>query len=109
MLQICTDFFKLNDIKVNIKKYELVKINNAEKELIIKNQIINKFNYLQGNRFLDIFFYSKTKRKVYVNKILLIVQSFIKIYNWKYLTEKQAIYIWNTVFIPYIKYQLSVV
>jgi hypothetical protein len=109
MLQICKDFYIMNDIKANPKKYELIKINSTEKELIIDQQLIEKVNHPIGNRFLGIFFHHKNKRKIYVEKITSIAKNFVQICNWKQLTEKQAIYIWNTVFIPRIEYQLAVV
>ncbi|PKY51901.1 hypothetical protein RhiirA4_469210 [Rhizophagus irregularis] len=44
MIEICHEFFHINDIKANVSKYELIKINNKEEDLIIKGEKINKIN-----------------------------------------------------------------
>ncbi|GES87658.1 hypothetical protein GLOIN_2v1824527 [Rhizophagus clarus] len=79
MIEICHEFFEINDIKANIKKYELIRINGSEdnenNELIINNEKIEKVNNPEGNRFL----------------------------------EKQIIAIWNIVIIPRIEYQLQAI
>ncbi|GES80782.1 RNA-directed DNA polymerase from mobile element jockey-like [Rhizophagus clarus] len=60
MIEICHEFFEINDIKANIKKYELIRINGSEdnenNELIINNEKIEKVNNPEGNRFLGIYF-----------------------------------------------------
>jgi hypothetical protein len=45
MVKICHEFFNINEIKANIGKYELIKINDKENEdLIIDNTKIEKVN-----------------------------------------------------------------
>jgi hypothetical protein len=45
MVNICHEFFNINDIKANIGKYELIKINDKKNETLIINDIeINKVN-----------------------------------------------------------------
>ncbi|GET50874.1 hypothetical protein GLOIN_2v1790647 [Rhizophagus irregularis DAOM 181602=DAOM 197198] len=42
MIEICHQFFKINDIKANVSKYELIKINNTNEELFIEGKVIKK-------------------------------------------------------------------
>lgn len=52
MLEICHSFYKLNDIKANPKKYEIIRINDKEnRDMIIEDQKIDKINSKNGNRF----------------------------------------------------------
>ncbi|EXX65920.1 hypothetical protein RirG_128680 [Rhizophagus irregularis DAOM 197198w] len=44
MIEICHQFFNINDIKANVSKYELIKINNDKEELLIKGESITKTN-----------------------------------------------------------------
>ncbi|PKB96285.1 hypothetical protein RhiirA5_435086 [Rhizophagus irregularis] len=44
MINICHEFFKINDIKANVSKYELIKINNKTEDLIIEGNKIEKVN-----------------------------------------------------------------
>ncbi|GBC00335.1 hypothetical protein RclHR1_38140001, partial [Rhizophagus clarus] len=73
MIEICHEFFEINDIKANIKKYELIRINgskdNENNELIINNEKIEKVNNPEGNRFLGIYFRHDNRRKVYKDRI----------------------------------------
>ncbi|PKK64962.1 hypothetical protein RhiirC2_853935 [Rhizophagus irregularis] len=52
MIKICHEFFKINDIKANIGKYELIKINNNQDNLVIKGEEVKKVNSCEGNRYL---------------------------------------------------------
>ncbi|GET57596.1 hypothetical protein GLOIN_2v1790647 [Rhizophagus irregularis DAOM 181602=DAOM 197198] len=66
MIEICHQFFKINDIKANISKYELIKINDKEKEdLIIEGEKISKVN---NEKAIDILEYSSdtTIRKEFI-------------------------------------------
>jgi hypothetical protein len=82
MINICHQFFKINDIKANISKYELIKINNKEKEdLIIESEKITRVNSDDGNRYLGIYFRHDNKRRIYKEKITSIVNGACKIFN----------------------------
>jgi hypothetical protein len=107
MVDICHEFFKINDIKANIGKYELIKINDRKNDTLIINNIkVEKVNKTNGNRYLGFYFRHDNNRNIYVNKIKEIIDKTVKILRWKTLTEKQIITIWNMVIIPRIKYQL---
>ncbi|GES83915.1 Down syndrome cell adhesion molecule-like protein Dscam2 [Rhizophagus clarus] len=53
IIEICHEFFEINDIKANIKKYELIRINSSKEsennDLIINNEKIEKVNNPEGN------------------------------------------------------------
>lgn len=68
MIEICHQFFKINDIKANVSKYELIKINNTNEELFIEGKVIKKVNSEEGNCHLGIFFRHDNKRKIYKRK-----------------------------------------
>ncbi|GET57261.1 hypothetical protein GLOIN_2v1790647 [Rhizophagus irregularis DAOM 181602=DAOM 197198] len=42
MIKICHQFFEINDIKANVSKYELIKINYKKDKLIIEGKEIKK-------------------------------------------------------------------
>src|SRR5947207_15395073 len=63
MIKICHEFFDLNDIQANIKKYELIKINKENEDLIINNNKIDKVNNAEGNRYLGFYFRKDNKRR----------------------------------------------
>ncbi|GBB96288.1 hypothetical protein RclHR1_02720003 [Rhizophagus clarus] len=113
MIEICHEFFEINDIKANIKKYELIRINSSEdkenNELIINNEKIEKINNPEGNRFLGIYFRHDNRRKVYKDRIRLTINDTCRLFHWKKLKEKQVIAIWNIVIIPRIEYQLQAI
>ncbi|GET54112.1 hypothetical protein GLOIN_2v1817843 [Rhizophagus irregularis DAOM 181602=DAOM 197198] len=110
MIDICHQFFRINDIKANILKYKLIKINNKEKkELIIENEKITRVNSNDSNRYLGIYFKHDNKRKIYKEKITSIVNGACKIFNWKSLNKKQIITVWNVVMVPRIEYQLAAI
>ncbi|CAB4439657.1 unnamed protein product [Rhizophagus irregularis] len=110
MIEVCHQFFRINDIKANITKYELIKINDKEKEdLIIEGEKIIKVNNEEGNRYLGIYFRYDNKRRIYKEKITSIVKSACNIFNWKRLNEKQIIAVWNIVIVPRIEYQLAAI
>ncbi|GBC03184.1 hypothetical protein RclHR1_00500032 [Rhizophagus clarus] len=70
MIEICHEFFDINDIKANVKKYELIKINSKQDDdLIIENEKITKVNSDEGNRFLGIWFRYDNRRKIYKKKL----------------------------------------
>lgn len=55
LINVCHDFFGINDIQANIKKYELLKINSKE-----------DMNNVDGNsRYLG-FYLDMTTRKKYI-------------------------------------------
>ncbi|PKY55306.1 hypothetical protein RhiirA4_427411 [Rhizophagus irregularis] len=109
MIEICHQFFNINDIKANVSKYELIKINNEKEDLIIEGESIKKTNSEEGNRYLGIFFRYDNKREVYKQKIMSIINSACNIFNWKKLNEKQIIAVWNLVIMPRIEYQLAAI
>lgn len=107
MLEICHSFYKLNDIKANPKKYEVIKINDKEKkDLIIDDLTIKKMNSKEGNRFLGIFFTHNNNRLVHIKKMEDMIAGFVKIMTRKILTDKQVCKLWNINMIPVLKYQL---
>uniref|UniRef100_U9UA15 Reverse transcriptase domain-containing protein n=2 Tax=Rhizophagus irregularis TaxID=588596 RepID=U9UA15_RHIID len=68
MIEICHQFFKINDIKANISKYELIKINDKEKEdLIIEGEKISK-NKRRKNRHSRNFGEKIHKKQRYFKK-----------------------------------------
>ncbi|GET00318.1 hypothetical protein GLOIN_2v1824527 [Rhizophagus clarus] len=110
MIEICHEFFEINDIKANVGKYELIKINNKENEdLFIKGEKITKVNHEEGNRILGIWYRHDNKRKNFKKKIKNIIDQACKIFRWKKLNEKQIIATWNMVIIPKIEYQLQAI
>ncbi|GBC06112.1 hypothetical protein RclHR1_06630001, partial [Rhizophagus clarus] len=113
MIEICHEFFEINDIKANIKKYELIRINSSEdnenNELIINNEKIEKVNNPEENRFLGIYFRHDNRRKVYKDRIRSTINDACRLFRWKKLKEKQIIAIWNIVIIPRIEYQLQAI
>ena len=52
MIKICHEFFDINDIQANVKKYELIKINKPDEDLII-----NENKILKGSLHVDHFYY----------------------------------------------------
>ncbi|RGB37368.1 hypothetical protein C1646_756998 [Rhizophagus diaphanus] len=52
-------------------------------------------NSEEGNHYLGIFFRYDNKRKIYKDKIISIINSTYNIFNWKRLSEKQIIAVWN--------------
>ncbi|GES91180.1 hypothetical protein GLOIN_2v1771092 [Rhizophagus clarus] len=113
MTEICHKFFEINNIKANIKKYELIRINSSEEsknnDLIINNEKIEKVNNPEGNRFLGIYFRHDNRRKVYKDKIRSMINDACRLIYWKKLKEKQIIAIWNIVIIPRIEYQMQAI
>jgi hypothetical protein len=109
MTKVCHEFFMINDIKANIKKYELIRVNPEDKDQTyeIENTAIDKINNVEGNRYLGIFFKHNNKRKHYVNNVRKIIDKACKILAWKKLTDKQIIAVWNMVIIPRIEFQLQ--
>ncbi|GBC20468.2 Down syndrome cell adhesion molecule-like protein Dscam2 [Rhizophagus irregularis DAOM 181602=DAOM 197198] len=108
MLEICHSFYRLNDIKANPKKYEIIRINNVEKrDMIIEGQKIEKINSKNGNRFLGIFFTYNNNRAVHIKKMKDMIEGFVKIMNRKIITDKQVCKLWNTNMIPALEYQLQ--
>uniref|UniRef100_U9T174 Endonuclease/exonuclease/phosphatase domain-containing protein n=1 Tax=Rhizophagus irregularis (strain DAOM 181602 / DAOM 197198 / MUCL 43194) TaxID=747089 RepID=U9T174_RHIID len=108
MIEICHQFFNINDVKANVSKYELIKINNEKEDLIIEGEAI-KTNNEEGNRYLGIFFRHDNKREIYKKKITSIINNACNIFNWKRLNEKQIIAVWNIVIMPRIEYQLAAI
>ncbi|GBC36383.2 hypothetical protein GLOIN_2v1824527 [Rhizophagus irregularis DAOM 181602=DAOM 197198] len=109
MIEICHQFFNINDIKANVSKYELIKINNDKEDLSIEGELITKTNSEEGNRYLEIFFRYDNKREIYKKKITSIINNTCNIFNWKRLNEKQIIAVWNIVIVPRIEYQLAAI
>jgi hypothetical protein len=99
---------KWSKLKANIGKYELIKINDKEKNkvLIINDIEVTKVNSSNGSRYLGFYFRHGNNRTIYVNKIKEIIEKTVKVLRWKTLTEKQITTIWNMVIIPKIEYQL---
>ncbi|PKY33554.1 hypothetical protein RhiirB3_452538 [Rhizophagus irregularis] len=91
MIDTCHQFFNINDIKANVGKCELIKINSKEEELKIEGNTITKMNNEEGNRYLGIYFRYDNKRRIYKEKIISIINSACNIFNWKRLNEKQII------------------
>ncbi|RGB21467.1 hypothetical protein C1646_787641, partial [Rhizophagus diaphanus] len=107
MLDICHSFYRVNDIKANPNKYEIIRINDVEKKSITINNIeIAKINSTQGNRFLGIFFTYDNNRQKHINKIRDMIKGFVGIMSRKILTDKQVAKLWNVTLIPAIEYQL---
>src|SRR6266487_3248419 len=97
----------INDIQANIKKYELIKINKEDEELLIDDNKIEKVNSAEGNRYLGFYFRKDNKRGIYVKKIKSIIDIACKIFNYTQLSDKQTIAVWNMVIISRIEYQLQ--
>jgi len=68
MIKVCNEFFKINYIKTNFKKYEGLRVNSDEK-LYIEGTEIDKINNINGNRMLGIKFRFDNKRSVYIDHI----------------------------------------
>lgn len=109
MVTICHEFFQINEIKANIGKYELIKINSQEENLSIEGKIVEKMNNNEGHRYLGIWFKHNNKRKIFKKKIKSIVDQACKIFTWKKLTEKQIRSVWNMVIISHIEYQIQAI
>lgn len=108
MLSTCHSFYLTNDIKANVKKYEIIKINSKkEDDIKIDNNKITKVNSKEGNRFLGVYFTPNCDQKINVNRIEMMVKRFTKRMSWSKVTDKQIIKIWNVVMIPAIEYQLQ--
>src|SRR5256886_9661630 len=107
MIKICHEFFDINDIQANVKKYELIKINKPDEDLIINENKITNVNNAEGNRYLGFYFRKDNKRGIYIKVIKSIIDKACKIFNYKHLTDKQTIAVWNMVIIPRIEYQLQ--
>lgn len=55
-------------------------------------------NNIEGNsRYLRFYFRYDNKRKVYVQRIKMIINKAIKLMRWKKLSDKQIITVWNIV------------
>jgi hypothetical protein len=106
LVEICHEFFEINDIKANVNKYELIRVNSKD-ELEINGTKITKVNDELGNRYLGFWFRYDNKRKIYIHRIKEIIDKAVKLLKWKTLTEKQITSIWNMVIIPKIEYQLN--
>jgi hypothetical protein len=114
---VCSSFFKLCEINANPKKYELLAISkklNKHKEaddenesLILDNVKININNTIAGVRFLGIWLNNHASFKSHNNQIENIVKKMINIIKWKRLTAKECVYLWNSVVILMIEYQLQ--
>lgn len=76
-------FYRTNDIKANIKKYEIIKINSNKKDNIkINNEKISKINDKEGNRFLGVYFMPNCDQKINVNRIITIFKKFARNMQW---------------------------
>jgi hypothetical protein len=64
-------------------------------------------NKIEGNRYLGFYFRYDNKRKVYIQRIKMIINKAIKLMRWKKLSDKQITTVWNIVIIPRIEYQMS--
>ncbi|EXX52786.1 hypothetical protein RirG_001260 [Rhizophagus irregularis DAOM 197198w] len=70
MLEVCHSFYKMNDVKANPNKYEIIKINNKEeRDVMIEGNVIKKCNMKDGNRFFRDFFTHNNNRWVHIEKI----------------------------------------
>lgn len=69
MIKIRHEFFKINDIKANIGKYKLIKINNNQDNLVIEGEEVKKVNSCEGNRYLG-FFLNMIIEEKYIRKRL---------------------------------------
>jgi hypothetical protein len=90
-----------------LKKYELIKINRENEDLSIEGNKIMNVNNEEGNRYLGFYFRKDNKKGIYVKKIKTIIDKACKIFNYKQLTDKQVVNVWNMVIIPRIEYQLQ--
>jgi ribonuclease HI len=106
--------FKIN----NPKKYELLAIgkkidknketDDSDNESLILDDVKIKMNYtLTGVRFLGVWLNNYASFKSHNTQIENIVKKMINIMKWKKLTAKECIFLWNSVVIPMIEYQLQ--
>jgi hypothetical protein len=127
LYNICSSFFKLCEIKANPKKFELLAIgrNHVDKrndnisEVVDGKNVgnedslnldsvkihINKSH--NGVRFLGVWLNNEASFKSHNLQIENIVKRMINIMRWKKLTAKECIFLWNSVVIPMIEYQLQ--
>jgi hypothetical protein len=80
---------------------------DENESLILDNVKININNTIAGVRFLGIWLNNHASFKSHNNQIENIVKRMINVMNWKRLTVKECVYLWNSVVIPMIEYQLQ--
>ncbi|EXX64219.1 hypothetical protein RirG_144880 [Rhizophagus irregularis DAOM 197198w] len=113
LYNICNSFFRLSDIKANPKKYELLVIGNKIEDKEEENQVlldgcsVKINNSEEGARFLGVWFSAQANFKSHNRIIEDCVKRLTNVMRWKKLTAKECIYLWNTVIIPVVEYQLQ--
>jgi len=116
ILEIADEFYKLNDIKINKEKSELLlKLNKRKfdyKRKIYINfgdQIINiqPKHPNESTRILGVWFNMSCKKNYVTKQIQTEIRNISDNINRKmsYITDKQSLYIFNMLIIPKIEYR----
>src|SRR5256885_9308421 len=105
VVYMCFFFFQAED---GIRDYKVTGVQTCALPILIINENkITNVNNAEGNRYLGFYFRKDNKRGIYIKAIKSIVDKACKIFNYKQLTDKQIIAVWNMVIIPRIEYQLQ--
>uniref|UniRef100_U9TH20 RNase H type-1 domain-containing protein n=1 Tax=Rhizophagus irregularis (strain DAOM 181602 / DAOM 197198 / MUCL 43194) TaxID=747089 RepID=U9TH20_RHIID len=112
---ITYDFMKHNR---NVMKGKLVDLMNSlignkiedkeeENQVLLDGCSVKINNSEEGARFLGVWFSAQANFKSHNRIIEDCVKRLTNVMRWKKLTAKECIYLWNTVIIPVVEYQLQ--
>jgi ribonuclease HI len=116
ILEIADDFYTLNNIKVNKDKSELLvhQPEADEQETLIELNFgsdiikIKPALYKESVRILGVWVNLAGDRTYIINQAKDKVTQFCNIMKSKRVTDKQLLYLWNMVIIPYIEYRTQI-
>ena len=112
ILEIADQFFTLNNIKVNKDKSELLVSSpsyNTSQPISIKfgheNISLLPKNYTEVARILGVWINLDGSKKFVIKQMKDEVISFRNTIKYKWITDKQMLYLWNMVIIPRLEYR----
>src|SRR5437868_3985056 len=111
IIKIAEDFFKINNIQINLFKSKLITINaksNIEEyKVIVDKQEIYTTKEKEVVRFLEIWIRQKLGKKQIVAKARQVVRLFANIIKKKIVSTSQVLYINNICLMPKLEYILQ--
>jgi hypothetical protein len=110
-IKIAEEFFKINDIQINLFKSKLITINTKasieERKVIVDKQEVYASKEKEAVRFLGIWIGQKLGKKQIVAKAKQIVRLFANMIRKKIVSTSQVLYINNVCLMPKLEYILQ--
>ncbi|CAH1768945.1 3700_t:CDS:2, partial [Entrophospora sp. SA101] len=108
-MKIADEFYEINNIKVNKNKYMLIsnQCKSGEEIILNNNTKIKATGAKESFRFLGVWFNLDQNKKYVKNQVKQEIYKTVNIMKYKRLTDKQLVYIFNSVVLPKIEYKLQ--